>query len=187
METLTIKTRDDITAAATHVLGFTPSESLVIVGIGCQPHVRVDLPTNAVELAELIEALTPAYRYWQDQRLLVAIYTDKPRVARFVERRLVDIIPLTVANVVACETFSNPEGAGREVLIAQASEATEPAEAEARALKAFKDGQGALAWCYVDRARELAEGQPTPIADVVAKALVNAVDPGEITRFAEQL
>lgn len=86
---LTFRTPDDVLAAVPVLLGFEPSDSVVMLTFGGREtfHARVDLPPPraADEAVELL--LGPALAHGVEQVLLV-VYTDRPRRAAVVLERL---------------------------------------------------------------------------------------------------
>lgn len=87
--TLTFRTPDDVLAAVPVLLGFEPSDSVVMLTFGGREtfHARIDLPrpTAVDEAIDLL--LEPALAHGVQQVLLVA-YTDRPRYGARVLSRL---------------------------------------------------------------------------------------------------
>ncbi|WP_345524104.1 DUF4192 domain-containing protein [Nocardioides conyzicola] len=81
--TLTARTPEDILAVVPVVLGFEPTESLVMLTFGSDPpfHARVDLPDELDQVAEMAGLLVdPACRQRVPRVFLVA-YSDRDRFA----------------------------------------------------------------------------------------------------------
>ena len=78
--TLTARSPEDLLALAPVVLGFHPSESIVMLTFGAVApfHARVDLPRSAAEVVEAVDLLvTPARRHGV-QRVVILVYgTDR--------------------------------------------------------------------------------------------------------------
>lgn len=186
IENIRIQTLADLPAAIDALLGFRPTESLVVMGNGQGPTARVDLGPGAVE------ALAPAVRHWRDVLLLV--YSEAPMAllylaeftAAYPEVNVLDALDVkgdTVTSLHSGETVTvAPIAPGilgdrivapsREDLIAEAQGVTDAAVAESLAEGYYASGDGARAWIYVDRARELG-GDPTWIEG----QMMNAVNP----------
>lgn len=85
--TLTARTPEDLLAAVPVVLGFQPTDSLVMLTFGApRPfHARVDLPRGPDAVAEVVEVLLgPARRHRVRQVVLVAYSADEHAAARVV-------------------------------------------------------------------------------------------------------
>lgn len=79
---LTARSSEDLLAAAPVVLGFWPTDSLVMLTFGCRRpfHARVDLPARLADLPEVVQTLVePAHRHRAD-RVVLLVYSDDPRV-----------------------------------------------------------------------------------------------------------
>lgn len=75
MRAFTIRRREDVLRLVPHVLGFCPSQSLVVLGIGeGAPTARVDLTPAPL----VLEALRPAFRHWSGQRVVLVVYGTPP-------------------------------------------------------------------------------------------------------------
>lgn len=101
-DTITLTARDpgDLVAMAPVVLGFVPTDSLVMLSFGTgQMHVRVDLPTRGEVAAASAAIVGPALRN-RVSRVVFVIYTDDVVLAKRLRRQL-------------CEDFGR---AGIEVL-----------------------------------------------------------------------
>lgn len=82
-QTLTVRSVDDLLALTTVVLGFQPSESVVMLTIGSPQtfHARVDLPADLADLDELVECLAgPAIRHGAPA-VVFLLYTPDDTVA----------------------------------------------------------------------------------------------------------
>ncbi|KQW53245.1 hypothetical protein ASC77_02830 [Nocardioides sp. Root1257] len=81
--TLTARTPEDVLAVVPVVLGFEPTESMVMLTFGSDPpfHARVDLPEDACDLAEMAAMLAaPAGEHRAPLAFLVA-YSERDRFA----------------------------------------------------------------------------------------------------------
>ena len=176
----------DFPIAVSAIIGFTPVESLVVAGLSGGPTARVDLGPGA------IESLAPAVRHWD--RVIVLVYSDDPVSTSYADAfadtypsvNVLDILTVT-GDMVSSRHFGTTEPVAsiapgilgdrliadsRESVVAEADRVTEPAEALRLAEAYYRAGDGARAWVYVDRARELG-GDPS----VMEAALMNADDP----------
>lgn len=198
----TVKTRVDILNVVPKVLGFNPEASLVILSLAPNsPQVRVDLDVTPAELAL---GLAEALHYFTNGVAVVAY--GSPEAAVGTMENLETILPGVM--IVDAFTYNDgviyhhdgaidrvvcsdelvdvradiPVAASRSVLVEQANEAPTRMEAILRAIKAYMDGNGALAWCYLDRADALAQTeepseQATTIGNALKACLSSAVHP----------
>lgn len=187
----TIKTLGDVPMAVAGMMGFMPTESLVVMALGGQgPTARVDLGPDSVE------ALAAAARHWAFGRVMILVFSDTEDVWTYAAKfkhsfPLVDVVDtLTVRDgMVTSVTHGKSEPlsqiapgvlgdrlieGSREALIEAAEQVTDADEAVRLAEGYYKAGNGAWAWVYADRARALG-GDPS----AVEQALTNAVDPRE--------
>lgn len=88
--TLVARTPEDLLAMVPIVIGFAPSDSVVMLTFEAEHtfHARVDLPTRADEVAELVEALLEPARRNGVRRVVFVFYTDHPGPARRAWRAL---------------------------------------------------------------------------------------------------
>lgn len=149
MTTLTIRKPEDVDAIVRTALKFSPADSVVVIPIGggAAPFARVDLDTPTV----LREAFSSVLPYWQRTRgVVVAIYSDGSPA--------VDVAcVLPGVNVLLTVQRPNPGAdAFREAdLVALTQHVDTSAEAVSKAWSAYEAGDGALAWRYIDRARQI--------------------------------
>ena len=90
-QTLTLRSPEDLLAAAPVVLGFVPTDSAVMFTFDAPScfHARVDLPRAGEEVEECIDALlAPCVRH-EVGRVLFVLYSDDPVPADRLVRRLV--------------------------------------------------------------------------------------------------
>lgn len=98
MQTLTIRTPDDILAYVPEILGFHPSESLVMLTFdGPRPfHARVDLPGTGPDqcsVDEVIDSLLYPCLQHEVPKVLMVIYSDtdvEPHLAKLAGQIVVD-------------------------------------------------------------------------------------------------
>lgn len=175
-------------------LGFTPADSLVIIGTGGGPSARVDIEPNFVWHS--IEALIPVRHHWTSG-VVVALYSETVDVAE-VEAALLRLLPgvplrliVTVdAHDVVTDHEGNrhkperPEGLpertvrpSRESLVADAERVTSLTAAWSTATAAYFDGDGAKAWVYHDRFLALGGNADNPRVVALADLLTRFVDP----------
>ncbi|HET9420746.1 MAG TPA: DUF4192 domain-containing protein [Nocardioides sp.] len=82
---LVASTPEDLLAMVPIVIGFAPSESVVMLTFEAAHcfHARVDLPSRADDIADLVEALLEPARRNRVRRVVFVFYADDPgRVAR---------------------------------------------------------------------------------------------------------
>lgn len=90
-QTLTLRSPEDLLAAAPVVLGFVPTDSAVMFTFDASScfHARVDLPRVGEEVDECVKALlAPCVRH-DVGRVLFVLYSDDPVPAERLVRRLV--------------------------------------------------------------------------------------------------
>lgn len=184
-----IRTVAEVPVAIDAMMGFTPMESLVIVGLGAGPVARVDLSPEAVA------SLAPAVRHWG--RVMIVVYSETPAAASygaaFTEAYpTVDVVDVLEVRdgMVTSQHFGTTEPVApiapgilgdrliadsRDDVVAEAERVTDPAEALRLAEAYYGAGDGARAWVYCDRARELG-ADPSAIEH----RLTNADDPRSV-------
>lgn len=84
------RTPEDVLAVVPVVLGFQPSESLVMLTFGADPpfHARVDLPDRLTEVPEVARSLVaPAVHHGVDRAFLV-VYSERGQYAERVLRQV---------------------------------------------------------------------------------------------------
>ncbi len=87
--TLTAKSPEDVLAMVPVVLGFTPTDSLVMLTFGAANpfHARVDLPDRPRDVRHVVASLLePAARHGVSRVLLVGYADDLDRVERVTGR-----------------------------------------------------------------------------------------------------
>jgi hypothetical protein len=58
-----IHTPDELVAVVPHLLGFTPQQSVVVIGAQPRmPTARIDLPNNSEAIAEMADSLIHGYQ-----------------------------------------------------------------------------------------------------------------------------
>lgn len=177
----------DIPPVIASVLGFIPEDSLVVLGIGAgAPTARVDLAPGAVA------SMAPAVPHWST--VLVGVYTDDATLAAATIAEFRSTWPdLTVADAIHVDPLGAVNGEHRpsavdlpprRVLASRAAVEAEAAAVEAApealdvAWNAYKAGDGARAWCYLDRARAIGvTGESDLTARYLEHCLATAVNP----------
>ncbi|MCW2766863.1 MAG: hypothetical protein JWO11_2822 [Nocardioides sp.] len=88
--TLTARSPEDVLAIVPVVLGFVPSDSVVMLTFGAAHtfHARVDLPDDPDDLTDLVDALLEPARHHRVRRVVFVVYSTDPRLARRVRRAL---------------------------------------------------------------------------------------------------
>ncbi|WP_340538787.1 DUF4192 domain-containing protein [Nocardioides sp. GXZ039] len=121
--TLTARTPEDLLAAAAVVLGFWPTESVVMLTLEARHrfHARIDLPPDPNDLDELSELagalVEPAVRH-EARRVVLLVYTDDDHlgaVAWRVLRRAFEghHVEVVEAIRISCDTWTPLLGPGR--------------------------------------------------------------------------
>ena len=100
--TLTARTPEDVLAVVPVVLGFEPTESVVMLTFGCDPpfHARADLPARASEVVVMAESLVDPARRHRVPRVFLLVYSERDcfadraleQTARALRRAGVDVI-----------------------------------------------------------------------------------------------
>lgn len=197
---MTIKTPGDIPPVVDQVMGFHPTQSIVVLDLHGGPCARLDLPTNDDGWAQVVESLAPAAVQWSD--VLLAVFTERDDalaqvVAMFRER--MPWITLAVSIRTHGDTVWTLEGGAYAVttnavdnypdvkpvlrsrgeIAFAAQEINDGAEALSLAWSAYNLGNGAEAWVYLDRHVELMGEDPewtSPALDL-ARRLTLAIRP----------
>src|SRR6478609_797752 len=81
--TLTARTPEDVLAVVPVVLGFEPTESLVMLTFGCDPpfHARADLPARPEGVASMAGALVDPARRHRVPRVFLLVYSERDSFA----------------------------------------------------------------------------------------------------------
>lgn len=181
-----------IPAVVETFLGFTPADSLVVLGLGGGPSARVDIEPGLVWHS--IEALVTAAHHWTGG-IVVALYSTTVDIAE-VDTALAYLLPGVTVQVIVTvdehDVVTDDEGnrhrperpealpartvrPSRESLVADAERVTTPSSAWALARQSFLDGDGAKAWVYLDRFHALAAS--TPKSEALGRFLTDAISP----------
>ena len=199
-ETLTLKSLADVARAVPPIFGFVPSDSLVVVPIGSGPFGRVDL-TSMDDILGLASGLASAVDgYWSKSPVIVMTYgsltlgenaftlrrTFLPGVRVLDWGHVVDGSTVQSLMTGSVEPITNiPTGtildakavaSSRDALEADALTVSDPQTAETLAVESYMAGNGARAWCFLDRAEELS-GTRSALMRRLAYNLENAVSP----------
>lgn len=184
---LSIKAPADIPNAVRTFLGFDPTDSYVVLGIGGGPTARVDIGPAALIAASLVTAAP----HWSNGVVAVAYSSDPAALGDLAQILETLDVPVRLAAHVGESTVTVGEstepyyngGRSREDVMADVVAAvSDPDEADEEAWRAYLDaGNGALAWLYLDRAEALRGERSQKGADL-ARYLIQATPPGSITR-----
>ena len=197
MNTVTIKSPADVAAIACSVLGFTPVESLVIVGLGGAPVARVDLPTDASGMTALMDGLSPAAHHWQHNGVLLVVFSEHDMLSDLTAAFWAHMPTIKVhlamrthngaTFVDGTEVKNRTDAADRAGLsaptqtredLARAAEAvTDATEALILAWSSYDTGNGARAWVYYDRYIALGGDPSEQTANDLRNRLTYAVPP----------
>lgn len=184
--TVTCKNPHDIVGIVPYLLGFEPENSLVVMGINGAPTCRIDMPTTAGEFNTVREALASARVHWKPRGAVVVCYTDDTQAWERVKAHADDLLPgvVVIDTILASDCLAiPPEGTeqlepparSRQVFADEAAQVDDADEAASLAWGAYRKGDGARAWCFIERARTL--GPNTASLDALEKALYDCVPP----------
>lgn len=170
----------DVPRLVREVIGFEPTDSLVVIGLGGGVIARIDLGDVAV----MAMSLQPAVPHLSNGAI-VATYGPSGDVGRVVAAVL-GVRVMACAHiwqgVATLGNQSEPyagDGRTRADLATDVAAAVSDAdEADDEATRAWRAGNGALAWAYLDRAREL-RGSHSDRGRELAHRLQTAQDPRE--------
>lgn len=200
--TIVVHSRAEAAAVIPIMLGFHPTESVIIVGVGTgTPTARLDL--ISAEVSSLRQTLMPAIQagHWR-QGCVIAIFTEDDLDRADV---LLASAPAWLPDVPILDAFRVTEGqcfdpweavgepvaeipqltghiaASREELVPDVQQLQEPDEVLCRAIAAWKSGSGAAAWIHLDRLEELVGGTDLPQrAQRLVALLQTAANPREV-------
>lgn len=81
--TLTARSPEDVLALVPVVLGFEPTESLVMLTFGSDPpfHARTDLPDDPADVPVMVESLLDPARRHRVPRVFLVVYSERGRSA----------------------------------------------------------------------------------------------------------
>lgn len=180
-ESLTIRTAQDVINIVPRILGFTPQDSLVVLGTGRgAPSARIDLSDK------IGDALAPALPYWVGQTVVVLVYTADVAAWRRARRAHASWLPgVNVADVIHVEPASEVGPTGSSLDAVSVAETRDDlrrlydgASDDALvtiAAQAWRAGAGATTWVGIDIARE--RGLQSAVLDRLADALEAVVRP----------
>lgn len=190
MSNVILRTPADVPGVVAGLLGFYPTDSLVIVGSNGGPTARVDIVNDH---AAIVHALAPAFHQWRDP-VVVAIYTADEAQVRTLTA-LLNVLPMPIALI--CQVVAGHVRVGegewieptpvppefgpcriepdRQSLVDDAETCTDAEEAWIVAEAAWQTGHGARAWCWLDRYVAL-NGEDARSRDLAAK-MYGAVNP----------
>ena len=171
MNTVRIRNAEDVRTLMVDVLHFHPSNSLVIMPVGGGPVARIDLG----DLDDMSQGLAPAAPYWTNG-VILALVTDDTGADVAAHTAMLDALGV---RVLVAFTFPNPDdtATAREDLVTLAAMTEDAEDAERLAWDAYRAGDGALAWCYLDRHEALTGGAPSEAARDLISRLTNCVAP----------
>lgn len=196
--TIVLNTRDDIVNTVPVLIGYHPTDSLVLLSIGGGAHVRIDLPTCEQGRYALTRSLRPLVQRWSQTPVIAVVFTDNQQAADGVFRTISDIlrgIPVLdmfrVHDGNAFDPYTPPEDPGTPLTLtvddlprsrAELAERTRwpntSEEAEQAAVDAYLKGDGALAHLYLDRGKELTD-KPSEKAARLRRYLLDGTPPDE--------
>jgi hypothetical protein len=108
--TLTARCPEDVLALVPVLLGFVPSDSVVMLTFGAAQafHARVDRPDGPDDIAEVVEALLAPARRHRVRRVVLVVYGPDDRLARELVAALRD--EFTAAGILVAEMLRADEG-----------------------------------------------------------------------------
>lgn len=175
MNHMTIRNNDDLRRAVSMALGFHPSNSVVVVGQMGAPICRIDI----CDPGTFLHAIAPAAAHWKERPVVLVIFTDNPTDDPSPYATVLDFLEVEVSAAIRL-TNPAPDAVDRSTLVEITEKlATTSAEAETMAWSAYRDGHGALAWCYSDRYNALHDGEPSQSMVDLRDRMTNAVPPRE--------
>lgn len=193
MTTVTLRTPAEIVKAVPHLIGFEPSDSLVVVSLGGGPHARVDLGDEE----GLMQSLGHALPHWTGGVLLVVYgsHEEHRRIWNHAAHIFPSVPIMAVLGVRGQVVHRDPDDEGealeaelpealtaksvaptRDHLVEEAAQVEEADDAERLAVESYERGDGARAWAYYDRAVVL-RGEATEAMCTLAQALTTAAPP----------
>ncbi len=88
--TLTARCPEDLLALVPVILGFVPTDSVVMLTFGAEHsfHARVDLPAGRNDIPDLVDALVEPARRNQVRRVVLVVYSDDEAQSRRASRAL---------------------------------------------------------------------------------------------------
>lgn len=199
-QTITVRTRAEAAAVVPIILGFHPHESIVVIGVAqSSPTARIDLRDTSA--ARLRETCAPAIAagHWSEGCIIAIFTAEDPDYAdtllSMIQAWLPGVSVLDAFRVTGGECFGAWEAIGdavpamdwdqgsvaasRDELVPAIETLNDPDGVLARAVEAWKQGNGAAAWIYLDRLTELVGG-PAALpgqAQKLAALLRSAADP----------
>lgn len=201
MSNISLSTPSDIAATIPAILGFRPSESLVALGLGGNvPTARVDTGDTLFPIMQAVGSLAPAASYWVDRGVILGVFSDADTLGDHVAtfQQSYPLVKVVVAIRVTSEGVIydvNGEPVGldqqaapdayaarhiaddRDALVIEADSHSNAVEVLRIARASYKAGNGARAWCFLDRYVELIGGTQDKAARDLDHALSNAVNP----------
>ncbi|MCW2784992.1 MAG: hypothetical protein JWP74_1509 [Marmoricola sp.] len=199
-EPVSIHSRGDAAAIVPTLLGFHPIESIVILGIGADaPTARMDF--QHANVGDVRDALMPAIGsgHW-GRGCVVAIFTQDSvdRAEEFLDdiaTWLPGVPVFDAFRVTSGECFGSWEAIGEPVsapvrplgkiaasragLVPDVQSLTDINDVLTKAIAAYKSGNGAAAWIYLDRLEDLVDGSGNlpERARTLASRLLAATNP----------
>lgn len=184
-ESLRISGPQDIINIVPRLLGFVPTESLVVVGVGQGvPFARLDLDCDPVA------AFAETSHLWDGAPTFLLVYTETPERAAYIASlrdlilpgaKVFDVIQVTPDAVVGptgnAATDARRVAPTREALRDLYNGASDE-EIETIAVAAYANGQGALARIGLDIATE--RGYSSPVLERLEIALNLATRPTDV-------
>lgn len=165
---MVVRSHEDLIEAVPHVLGFKPEESLILAPIsGKLPFARVDLPIDATERSQMIDAIREPYAQHGNpgDRVAIVCVTENRGAAELASRELADTL-VEVGIETPMRIWSNDErwvefNSGREGVRTDATESRVAAEVVGAARALPMQSRDALAESLVGDRGPVAALLPT--------------------------
>lgn len=149
MNTRIIRTVEELFEVIPETIGFTPTDSLVIVGHNGFTS-RVDVPIGPDEISDVAASFEPALKHMSDEVTVVVYGYDQTWVDENVPDMMFEILPgIRVRHMIAAP--EDPAGPTRQSIVEVASSITDPVAALRLAWNSWREGNGALANIFLDR------------------------------------
>jgi len=153
MNTRVVRTVEELLEVIPEIMGFTPTDSLVIVGHNGFTS-RVDVPIGPDEISDVAASFEPALKHMSDEVTVVVYGYDQTWVDENVPDMMFEILPgIRVRHMIAAP--EDPAGLTRQSIVEVASSITDPVAALRLAWNSWRDGDGALANILLDHVATL--------------------------------
>lgn len=176
MNTRVVRTVEELLEVIPEIMGFTPTDSLVIVGHNGFTS-RVDVPIGPDEISDVAASFEPALKHMSDEVTVVVYGYDQTWVNENIPDMVFEILPgIRVRHMIAAP--EDPAGPTRQSIVEVASSITDPVAALRLAWNSWRDGDGALANILLDHVATLETPPEIEVfRNVLIRILSNAIPP----------